>query len=143
MKRYGFTGTRHGMTIAQHCTLARIMLCAHKSDDQIWWHHGICVGADEESHKLARVFDFKIKGHPPRSRRYLADILWAEFDSLAQAEGYIERNHAIVDETSSLIATPYTDNEVQRSGTWATVRYAVGRGHDVTIIYPDGKTEKR
>ncbi len=119
------------------------MLCAHKTDEPIWWHHGICVGADKQSHDLARVFDFKIKGHPPNSRRHLADILWAEFDALAQSQGYIERNHAIVDETSSLIATPYTDNEVQRSGTWATVRYAVGRGHDVTIIYPDGSTEKR
>ena len=52
---------------------------------------------------------------------------------------YLERNHDIVDETDMLIATPGEEQEVQRSGTWATIRYARKQKRTILTIYPSGR----
>jgi hypothetical protein len=49
------------------------------------------------------------------------------------------RNRAIVDACDFLIAAP-EGPEVQRSGTWATIRYARKQGKQVTLIRPNGVT---
>jgi hypothetical protein len=56
---------------------------------------------------------------------------------------YIARNHDIVNHTNYLIACPDTMKEVQRSGTWATVRYAGKHDRVVYLVYPDGRLDRR
>jgi hypothetical protein len=145
MKNYGFTGTRHGMTIDQHRVLVVIMLSCYIQietlNEEFKWHQGMCVGADKQSSDLARIFGFKIKGHPPNNNKFVAPF--HNLDEVAPPKDYLDRNHDIVNESDHLIAMPYTHTEVLRSGTWATIRYAVGKEVGVSIIYPDGTTEER
>jgi hypothetical protein len=43
-----------------------------------------------------------------------------------------------VDATGWLLAAPRTKTEEQRSGTWATIRYARKLGRQVCLLWPDG-----
>jgi hypothetical protein len=54
---------------------------------------------------------------------------------------YIARNHDIVDASAVLVATPRDWYEEQRSGTWATIRYARAQRKAVIIVWPDGRAE--
>lgn len=128
--KIGFTGSREGMTHEQACTVSALLSGA------IQVHHGDCVGADADMHALALLADVPIVLHPPtdpKARAFCkgAAMSWPEAP-------YITRNHQIVDACDILIAAPAQTNEVLRSGTWATVRYARKRGIPVKVIGPDG-----
>ena len=114
--KLGFTGTRKGMTERQSKHLERVL----NSFDVVEFHHGDCVGADEEAHSIARSMNIFVVIHPPTDPKHRA---WCEPDEMRDEFPYIERNHNIVDETRHLFAAPGTNHEVLRSGTWATVRY--------------------
>lgn len=141
MIHVGFTGTRKGMTIAQHSAVVKIMLRQyarkkHYGEDYMW-HHGVCIGADQQVHILARIFEFNIHGHPPKDDSLEANC--SGFTLVAFPEPYIIRNHHIVDACYLLVATPKEHEEVQRSGTWATIRYARTQSKDVIVINPLGE----
>jgi hypothetical protein len=51
---------------------------------------------------------------------------------------FLKRNKNIVDYTDLLVACPNGFEEVIRSGTWATWRYAVKQEKLWIIIWPDG-----
>lgn len=141
MIHVGFTGTRKGMTIAQHASVVKIMLQhyarkKHYGEDYAW-HHGICIGADQQVHILAKIFEFDVHGHPPEDRRYMAPC--SHFNHVYSPQPYITRNHHIVNTCYLLVATPKEVEEIQRSGTWATVRYARNQGKDVIVINPLGE----
>lgn len=138
MINIGFTGTRRGMTISQHRVLARLMLTYHKSRDEVIFRHGMCVGADQQAHDLAKVFDFKCYGHPPDQGKYVG--IFYNLDDISSPKPYLERNHNIVDLSTVLIATPKEFDEVTRSGTWATIRYAWSKNIHVVRIDPKGET---
>lgn len=129
----GFTGTRQGMTGKQRASLADHL--ERKVQRFACLHHGDCVGSDAEAHEIARRLGLYIVGHPPLNTKMRA---YCDCDTMCMALDYIERNHAIVQACQELIATPDTMREKQRSGTWATVRYAREWRRMVTIVYPDG-----
>jgi hypothetical protein len=59
----GYTGPRTGMESAQLTTVAAILIEWGPTEV----HHGICVGGDEQFHKLVRSLfgrDIVIVGHP-------------------------------------------------------------------------------
>lgn len=136
----GFTGTRDGMTSYQ---LDRLQVFLELFG--VWFiecHHGDCLGSDEQFHELINIFrsrrgavTYSIHVHPPRNSSLRA---FCEADILYPPKDYIPRNHDIVDQTHLLIATPNDDHERQRSGTWATIRYARQTWRDTYIIYPMG-----
>jgi hypothetical protein len=109
----GFTGTRKGMTHTQRVQVVNI-LSGLQPDA---FHHGGCVGADAEAHALADRLRIPTEIRPPKP--------------------YLERNHDIVDESDVLIATPGQVNEVRRSGTWATIRYARKQDTTVLLVLPE------
>lgn len=129
--KIGFTGTRKGLT-ADQLEVVRILLQGHASGDNEF-HHGDCVGADEQAAKLARIFRFKIVSHPPAD-----DKLRAHFpsDEVRDPLPYLERNRAIVDEVDFVIGAPGEVTEQLRSGTWSTIRYARGLCKDVQVVSP-------
>jgi hypothetical protein len=132
--RVGFTGTQQGMTDAQKEQVLRILAEYHVDE----FHHGDCIGADEEFHNIvAETFgNENIIIHPPSAQQKRA---FCKGGKWRKPKAYLDRNFDIVDETDILIATPKEDHEVLRSGTWATIRY--GRkdsGYHVYCIYPDG-----
>ncbi|MAH50157.1 hypothetical protein CMI37_30330 [Candidatus Pacearchaeota archaeon] len=131
----GFTGTRNGMTDYQRDVVEHFLSCL-SSDIPIAIHHGGCVGADEEFHIAARRFTLvcTIIHHRPENTSQQAVGLVYNADRPARP--YLDRNHAIVDESEYLIATPAGMREVMRSGTWSTIRYARKQGVPHLIIPP-------
>ncbi len=107
---------------------------------ELWLHHGDCIMADEMAAELARRISFKLHGHPPELDGYRAFV---KNDKEEQPLPYLERNRALVNSVSRLIALPDTMKERLRSGTWATVRYARKQGKKITIIWPDGTVSRK
>jgi len=139
----GFTGTQSGMSSAQFEKVARIVKGLVHSHKTIIIHHGDCIGADEDMHRIAAGQDFNIVIHPPvvAKKRAFCHNKWQGKATVLLEKPYIARNHDIVDASAILIATPKEKDEEIRSGTWATIRYAKKKGVPVAIIYPNGKTE--
>lgn len=130
--KIGFTGTQKGMTMEQKGAVHYI-LWEYRPEEI---HHGDCIGADAEFHKMAKVVKIHTVIHPPIKKEKRA---FCEGDEYRPEQHYIIRNHQIVDETSVLIAAPKSNNEELRSGTWATIRYAMGKkGVEVNIVWPNG-----
>jgi hypothetical protein len=122
MKSIGFTGTQSGMNAYQKERLEKILKVLQKRGCTEF-HHGDCIGADEQAHDIALKLGYGIIIHPPideKKRAFCEDA-----KEIRKPKKYIARNHDIVDESDGLLATPYGETEIQRgSGTWATIRYA-------------------
>ena len=129
--RVGFTGTQHGMTDAQAARLNTLLVLYDCTE----FHHGDCIGADAQAHDIAQSLPASIVIHPPTDSSKRA---FKDGGMLLPRLPYLERNHAIVDTTELLIATPHQSTEVLRSGTWATIRYARRIGSRCIVINLDG-----
>ncbi len=125
----GFTGTREGMTPRQQEDLRKTLL----SLGQGVFHHGDCIGADAEAHRIARDLGWLIVIHPPENEKARA---FMAADAVRKPEAYMTRNAAIVRESLVLIAAPKTPVEQIRSGTWATVRRARFMERTVIVLVP-------
>ena len=133
--RKGFTGTQAGMTQKQMAAFAAVLDASVRGE----FHHGDCVGSDEQAHDIAHKLGYRIVVHPPTIGDKRA---YKEGDIARAVAPYLTRNHDIVDDTTWLIAAPRGFKEELRSGTWATVRYARKLGKRVWVIWPDGKITK-
>lgn len=138
--KLGFTGTQRGMTQAQLVACAKVLDEFQPTEAR----HGDCIGADDRFDLLCHIRKIQTVIHPPLNPSKRA---WCfrrvNTGTRAMREemplDYIERNHAIVDASDMLLATPGETVEQLRSGTWATIRYARKRGGRVVIIvWPDG-----
>jgi hypothetical protein len=104
----GFTGTRRGMTTKQRRNLRALLEQATE------FHHGDCVGADEEACVIAREMGIRTVSHPPLNEKGRA---FTVNDVVMPSRGYLDRDHDIVDASDRMIAAPLQANEVLRSGT--------------------------
>jgi hypothetical protein len=127
--KIGFTGTSQGMTSKQKAIVRNLLL----GEEEL--HHGDCIGADAEVHEIANGFKILVVIHPPTNPK--ARAFCEAASETREPLPYLDRNHVIVDETDALVAAP-RGPEVQRSGTWATIRYALKQGKPVFIVLPDG-----
>jgi len=127
--KIGFTGTRHGMNMAQKEALVLYL----SSVKFIEFHHGDCIGADEEAHDIVREFfpDVKIVIHPPVKNDLRA---LKEADEIKGEFNYLERDRNIVESTELLIGAPSSNTEERRSGTWYTIRHARKLRKDYLIL---------
>lgn len=98
-------------------------------------HHGVCIKADEQFHRLIKdnFPRIQIIGHPPINKSKMARGL--SFHALWEPKEYLVRNRDIVNICDALIALPEGE-EIIRSGTWSTVRYARKMKRPITIVYP-------
>jgi hypothetical protein len=103
-------------------------------------HHGVCVGADADFHKIATDLGYRTVGHPPNRPEYRA--MGIVCDVMLPEKPYLARDHDIVDVSDHLLGCPRTYQEEWRSGTWATVRYMAKAEKPYTIIWPDGWLEQ-
>lgn len=136
----GITGTRNGCTPAQLDALGRVMRNIHADHGpeadghEVAFHHGDCIGVDDEAHTMAEDFGFWTVIHPPIDDKYRA---YNVGDFTREPEQYLVRNQAIVNEVSLLIVVPSgAEAENPRSGTWATYRMAVRAGVETVVIQP-------
>ena len=124
--KIGFTGTHRGMSQHQKEQFVLMM----QELDPTEFHHGDCIGADAEAHDIVREFfpAVYIVVYPPNSRYRQA---FKEGDEHRKPAPYLKRDKNIVDNVDFLFATPFRNEEVLRSGTWATIRYArkIDRDH--------------
>jgi len=98
-------------------------------------HHGDCVGSDVDAHRIARDLCLRVVIHPPSNP---AQRAFCEASRVYALLPYLERNHRIVDQSDVLIATPDSEGEKRRSGTWATIRYARKHERRVFVVCPHG-----
>ncbi|MFA5709344.1 hypothetical protein [Mycolicibacterium sp.] len=135
--RFGFTGTRKGMSAEQRDWLPTVFVAGAPL------HHGGCVGADAQMHAFAYTLvpdTAAVTVHPPINPK-----LRMPYDPRATwlpAQDYLDRDRDIVDASTLLLATPDGPRR-SGSGTWYTVDYAVAIGRPVLICYPDGTVEPR
>lgn len=108
----------------------------------VTFSHGGCVGADHEAHNLllTRQMGFRVEIYPA------SDVDWKYVSRDKGAIKYppapaLERNREIVNRSQILLAAPKTNSQVLRSGTWSTVRYAIGRGVPVLLLKREGGYE--
>jgi hypothetical protein len=127
-----FTGTRQGMTEDQKEQFATIF----PPEAQVFMH-GDCVGADAEAHSLVRDIKrpIEIAIMPPENPKLRA---FMEGDLVVKPRPYLERNRYLVNWADLVIATPKTWDSRPRSGTWYTIRYAIGQNKRLWIINPNG-----
>jgi hypothetical protein len=131
MKIVGVTGTKDGSNHLQIANLKRVL----KSIDIL--HHGDCKGADAEAWWIAKVLYNKYTVcHPPIKDKTRA--FTKPNDEVRPQYDYITRDHHIVDESQYLIGVSKGMEEIVRSGTWTTIRYARKKGRPILILFPDG-----
>lgn len=129
--KLGGTGTEQGMSNRQRTDFI-LFITSNEFDE---FHHGDCVGADAQMHDIImKLFPaMKIIIHPPSSEDKRA-FCHTAIENRHSPKPYLERNRDIAEACDILIATPL-GNEILRSGTWATVRYARKLGKRVEVLY--------
>lgn len=133
--KLGMTGNRNGISKHALFKLQEFI----KSNDITEAHHGDCIGADTDFHNFCKLSNIPIVIHPPSinsQRSFCKDSVTTK-----EPKPYLTRNHNIVNESDILIAFPSTKEEVLRSGTWSTIRYAIKRNKIIVIVFPDGEVK--
>ena len=132
--RIGFTGTRRGMTDDQKRTFIVNLLALHAAE----FHHGDCVGADDEAATIAHKLIPRPLIHcwPPEYSGYRAFNQHA--DVMHPAHDFHARNRLIVGATEILLAALPANGQRREGGTWYTVGYANRQKKPVRLIWPDG-----
>ena len=131
----GFTGTRNDLTEVQ---LRNIIAGLMELGEGWEGLHGDCVGADDVFDKCCKELGIVTKCRPctfTNMRAYATE-------AIAEPVRPMERNRQIVADCDHLFACPPTEEEVKRSGTWATIRFGRKANKPVTIFYPSGKIEQ-
>ncbi len=128
MMKLGITGTRYGLSGSQRAWVFSYLTALECLDE---FHHGDCIGVDVEVAQMVRNMhsEATIISHPPEDNRLRGDFV---SDEDRPRRPYLDRNKNIVHAVDQLIACPKEYNEILRSGTWSTVRYA--RKHGVPIL---------
>lgn len=130
----GFSGTRHGMTDKQKEEVMKELRIVNSLTKKIEYHHGDCIGADEEFHIIVDDFENTII-HPPKRTTHRA---YCKAKTILAPKDYLPRNDDIVLACNVLIATPHS-MENTRGGTWYTIGKAYREKKEVIIITPDGR----
>ena len=134
--RIGFTGTRTGMTAAQAATFAALAAAG----DWAEFHHGDCVGADDQSVAITATMLPRcvLHLHPPTDERLRAHSELHHPHIVHPALPFLDRNAMIVAAADHLYACPAEEVPQVHGGTWWTVRHAKRTKVPVTVILPDG-----
>ena len=137
----GFTGTRSGMTPIASAKLAVLLTLLEPSEA----HHGDCVGADAAFH--AEVTDWlpecRMVIHPGsvRGSGMFRAFCTSKNQITHAVKPALTRNKDIVNAIDVLIAAPTGHQEMLRSGTWATIRYARSVKRPIIMLYSDGRID--
>ena len=136
--KLGFTGTRYGMNLSQKTMLTSFLGMWMLHEEIIEVHHGTCVGADDELHRLCKWFGLtdKIILHPPTDQKLSVTQHYIDVPeaNIRPALPHLKRNLAIIDECDFLLAAPPTNEPQQRGGTWFTIRRAKEAGRETRIL---------
>lgn len=135
----GFTGTQHGMTEHQKQEVQKVLEFNRRSLHVLIALHGDCIGADAEFDKMCHELDIPVWLYPANDVLESQRAHCKDYQKSWPGKPALQRNHDIVLNSDVMIAAPFQDHEIQRSGTWATIRYAKHDGKIIHIIYPKDK----
>jgi len=130
--KLGMSGTQRGLSETRKKQVENFI----SENDIEEAHHGDCIGADYDFHQICVESGIKTVIHPPNITVKRA---YCKGDIILEPKPFLTRNKDIVNSTDFLIALPATENELLRSGTWATIRAARKLGKSLLIILPNGK----
>lgn len=116
----GFTGTRRGMSRSQVSQLRTMLTALPVKAFHYGTHKTVSLFADAEAAQVAKA----------------AGIPLIPYEAERGTE--VRRDERLVDAVDVLIATPDTDVERLRSGTWTTVRRARTKGIPVIMLSRGG-----
>lgn len=147
--KIGFSASRYGATPEQQNSFTRLM--AELTESITETHYGDCVGGDEEL--LMLLVQLGVGGvlhSRPGTVSTRWDMQWRANTARRYPElGIIQhppkhpliRNRHIVDSVDRLYACPETSDRNAQSGTWSTIRYALGVGKPAIVIHTNGVVE--
>ena len=138
MSSIGITGSRDGMSEYQYEKIRLILFQQETISSPLSFHHGDCVGVDEQAHNIAAALGYELHIYPPDNDRNRAYCSVGNIVMTHPPESYLGRNKHIVLTVEHLLVVPDSDVERWRSGTWSTCRYAEKIGRQYAIITPDG-----
>lgn len=99
-------------------------------------HHGDCIGADAQFHDIISAFTDNIVIHPALNPQYRA---FCHANTILPPKKALDRDDDMARICDIMLATPPTDEEILRSGTWATIRYAKKHKKKIYIVQPKGE----
>ena len=130
----GFTGTRKGMSDHQKKAVQKIMKWYENKHSINYVVHGGCIGADIDFHTIFEKHHRHVR--PGYSSVNPANLshrgAFPNADIIYLPKPYLVRNKEIVNDCDILIACPFDD--IQKGGTWSTIKYAKSMGKPVNII---------
>jgi hypothetical protein len=130
-----FTGTQKGMTFAQKIRVEWLLrMFAERGLSQVL-HFGDCIGADQQTADIATSFGYHLVAHPSTATHKVGNHFAHERYVAAPP---LARNAQMLAMSEILIAAPETKQEIQRSGTWSTIRRARATHMEFYILYSDG-----
>lgn len=135
----GITGSRFGCTHPQLHTLEMALIRLRNDHGARVFHHGDCIGVDQQAVRAAKFLGLRIVSHPPINESLRA---YYPSDETREPAGYLERDRALTGEVDLLLGCPKTPWPQRRSGTWFTIRYAEQTGTKVAVILPDGRWQR-
>lgn len=140
----GFSGSRLGMSAAQSkfvYDFLRQNYVDHYKEDP-WFHHGLCIGSDQQAHTIAKGLGYKIHGHPPLDQKFtFQDFGLLDFAVMDSAYSYHGRNQRINLASRILIATPYYKHQTH-GGTWYTINHARMIRKPHIVFHRDGEIQQ-
>lgn len=135
--KVGFSGSQYGMNQTQAEITFGLLGSWRQLDCINEFHHGDCVQADNYAHQIAQHLGYETHIHPPIDERKRAFSCDGDRHYLSQ--DYLTRNHIIVEMVDRMIFTPREEEEITRSGTWSTLRYADKCQKKTWLILPSGR----
>jgi hypothetical protein len=137
----GFTGTDKGMTTFQVPVIVKFLESNLKRIDRA--DHGDCIGSDKQFHDICVRLGLmsKIWIHPPVYRYKRAFCHVDDPSHVLPPREYLQRDDDMAKVCTIMLATPAEEEEITRSGTWATIRYAKKYGKQCYIVFPNGNVE--
>jgi len=137
----GCTATRLGLSQAQLIRIEGIMLDVTRAHRQVAFHHGDCVGGDEQLDAKAKRMGWHRVAHPGPRSGWSANC---DTDERRAIKPYMPRNRDIIDESPDLvIAAPYEMEPQFCGGTWRTIAMArralaAGKLKRLVVVGRDG-----
>jgi hypothetical protein len=128
------------MTMPQSTMVGQLLEHFRSDIFEANFHHGNCVGADEEAAAIARYYNYVITAYPADLTKWQSDF---KSDFYKPVTGPLTRNRAIVKDSDVIIAAPNAMMEplvrnTRGSGTWYTIRHARKKERKCVIVWRDG-----
>lgn len=127
----GYSGSRYGMTPHQKSELKVFLSLRVKKYGVGVFHHGLCIGGDQEAHEIALELGYRIYGHPPIDQKLMYEFDTSEFVHLDRPFSFSGRNQRIVLNSKILFAAP----RVGSVGTYNAIRHAENYSLPHAIVY--------